>query len=38
MGYKLRDEWINPGKAMMIPFTRGFDLTHYCGFCFDLQT
>lgn len=37
MGYKLRDEWINPGKAMMIPFTRGFDLTHYCGFCFDLQ-
>lgn len=34
-GYKLRDHWENPGKAMHIPFVEGHDVEAYSGFCFD---
>lgn len=35
VGYRLRDNWQNPGKSMWIPFERGLDLDSYSGFCFD---
>jgi putative methyltransferase (TIGR04325 family) len=34
-GYRLRDHWDNPGKAMHIPFASGYDVDAYSGFCFD---
>lgn len=37
LGYKLRDEWSNVGKAMRIPFESGFDVEAYSGLCFDLR-
>jgi putative methyltransferase (TIGR04325 family) len=34
-GYVLRDEWQNAAKPLRLPFTEGYDLQHYAGFCFD---
>lgn len=36
LGYRLRAEWINPGKGMHIPFVEGHDVPDYRGMCFDL--
>ena len=34
-GYRLRDEWTNPGKRLDLPFEPDCSLDHYSGFCFD---
>ena len=34
-GYRMRDQWINPGKRMRIPSEPDHSLDHYIGFCFD---
>jgi putative methyltransferase (TIGR04325 family) len=35
-GYRLRDQWINPGKVLALDFNPGYGLQNYMGFCFDL--
>lgn len=35
LGYRVRERWINPGKAMTLPARPDLSLTHYCGFCLD---
>ena len=37
LGYRVREAWTNPGKAMAIPFHPEYSLDHYCGYCLDLQ-
>ncbi len=34
-GYALRDEWRNIGKQLRLPFSPGYGLEDYKGFCFD---
>ena len=34
-GFVLRDQWLNRGKAMALPFEPGHGVDHYSGFCFD---
>ncbi len=34
-GYRLRDEWRNAGKRLLLPFERGLSLDAYSGFCFE---
>lgn len=34
LGYAKLDEWENTGKAMTLPYTDGYDVPHYSGFCF----
>lgn len=34
-GYTLRDQWRNIGKPLRLPFSPGFGLEDYAGFCFD---
>lgn len=36
LGYKMRETWVNPGKAMVIPTHPGHSLSNYSGYCFDL--
>lgn len=36
LGYVKLDEWENTGKAMTLPYTDGYDVPHYSGFCFSL--
>ncbi|MCK7594827.1 methyltransferase, TIGR04325 family [Pseudomarimonas salicorniae] len=35
LGYRLVDEWRNPGKGITVPFHRECDLEEYRGFCFE---
>jgi putative methyltransferase (TIGR04325 family) len=37
-GYRLRDQWRNVGKKMIIPFHPDESLHDYTGFCFDIET
>ena len=34
-GFVLRDQWLNRGKGMFLPFESGASVDHYSGFCFD---
>lgn len=36
LGYRIRDNWINPGKLLTIPCLPEYSLQHYSGFCLDL--
>lgn len=36
LGYRLREAWVNPGKALEIPHRPEFSLDSYGGYCFDL--
>lgn len=38
LGYRVRDRWLNVGKALRIPFTEGCDVEAYSGFCFELES
>lgn len=35
IGYRLRDRWTNPGKALKVPFHAPYDVADYSGYCFD---
>jgi putative methyltransferase (TIGR04325 family) len=35
LGYRLLDEWRNPGKGITVPFHPELDLEEYRGFCFE---
>jgi putative methyltransferase (TIGR04325 family) len=37
LGYRVRETWTNPDKAMLIPFHPEHSLRHYSGYCFDLH-
>lgn len=34
LGYRLVDEWTNPGKSCVLPLDPGHSLPHYVGACF----
>lgn len=34
-GYMVRDQWLNRGKELLLPFEQGYSVEHYSGFCFD---
>ena len=35
LGYKMVDQWSNPGKELRLPLRPDLSLDHYRGFCFD---
>ena len=34
-GYNLLAEWHNPAKSLILPYSHGFGIDHYSGFCFN---
>lgn len=38
LGYRLRESWINPGKALRIPCRPDLELDHYSGYCLELAS